>query len=160
MKTTIMQYRWVFQIILLLLLFVLVYTATSKIVNFTHYSRAMRSQPLNKTMANFLIYSIPIIEMMAVYLILTSHLRQIGLWLTTALMFCFTCYVVFMKVSGWENSTCPCGGLFSELSWNEHLWVNTGLTLLALVTSIANLKINIFPGHGKRGNADATDKTK
>ncbi len=88
----------------------------------------------------------------------TNRYRKMGLWITTLLMFLFTAYVFMIRFTALENTTCPCGGLFSQLNWNQHTWINTTLTILASTTTILYSKR--FPGHGKRRNADASIQTK
>lgn len=138
----------------LLLLFVLVYTGLSKALNFVHYKRSMFSQPLPEWLVDWLIYLIPFIEILAAILHIMPTKRFIGLILTSLLMLLFTGYVFFIRFTAWENTTCPCGGLFSQLNWSQHTWVNSTLTILSITTTILYTKT--FPGHGKRGNAEAS----
>jgi len=153
-----MPQRIIVQIATLLLVFVLVYTGLTKWINFSHYSRSMLSQPLPSGWLNILIYVIPIVEIIAALLLIPQHTRQLGLWITSILMMSFTAYVWYIKFSSWENTTCPCGGLFSQLTWNQHAWVNSLLTIIAITTTI--IYRNLFPGHGKRRNAEASHQTK
>ncbi len=153
-----MPQRIIVQIATLLLVFVLVYTGLTKWINFNHFSRSMLSQPLPYALTNVLIYLIPFIEIVAALLLIPQHTRQLGLWITSLLMIAFTAYVVYIKLSALENTTCPCGGLFSQLNWNQHTWVNSLLTIIAITTTL--IYRNLFPGHGKRRNADASHQTK
>ncbi len=146
------------QVATLLLLFVLLYTGLTKWINFSHYSRSMLSQPLPSGWLNILMYVIPIIEIIAAILLIPQQTRQLGLWITSIIMTAFTAYVVYIKLSALENTTCPCGGLFSKLNWNQHTWVNSLLTIIAMTATLLNR--NLFPGHGKRRNADASIQTK
>ncbi len=140
----------------LLLLFVLVYTAFAKLLNLNHYKRSMYSQPLPEWLVDWLVYLIPFTELLAATLLILSTLRLIGLILTSSLMLLFTGYVLFIRFTAWELTTCPCGGLFSQLNWVQHTWVNSALTILSITTTILYLKS--FPGHGKWRNADASPK--
>lgn len=140
----------------LLLLFVLVYTAFAKLLNFNHYKRSMYSQPLAEWLVDWLIFLIPFTELIAATLLILSVKRFLGLVLTSSLMLLFTGYVLFIRFTAWEDTTCPCGGLFSQLNWVQHTWVNSALTILAITTTILYTKT--FPGHGKWRNADASTK--
>ncbi|MES2005561.1 MAG: MauE/DoxX family redox-associated membrane protein [Bacteroidota bacterium] len=141
----------------LTLVFILAYTTASKLLNWQHYNRAMLAQPFEKWFNYTLIYCIPLFESAAIVLLLIHRTRRTGLWITTALLFLFTAYTTWILSSGRNRSTCPCGGLFSQLSWKNHLIVNTSLTVLALLTTIFyNRSFNIFHGHEKRRNADAS----
>lgn len=142
----------------LMLIFVLTYTAVSKAFNFPHFSRAMLSQPIPKPWATALTYAIPILELIAVIKILLPSLRIIGLRLTAGLMTAFTLYVLYIKITGLHNTTCPCGGLFESLTWNQHLIVNLLLMILSYWTLYINKVQQRIPGHGKRRNANASDQ--
>lgn len=144
----------------LLLLFVLAYTTASKAFNFPHFSRAMLSQPIPKVWASVLTYAIPILELIAVIAILLPTWRKIGLGITAGIMTAFTFYVLYIKMTGLHNTTCPCGGLFASLTWNQHLIVNLLLTILSYWTLYINNIQKRIPGQGKRGNADASKQTK
>lgn len=146
------------QIATLVMVFVLVYTGLTKWINFSHFSRSMLSQPLPHALTNLLIYLIPTVEIAAALLLIPQETRQLGLWVTSILMMAFTGYVFYIRLSPLGNTTCPCGGLFSQLNWNQHTWVNSLLTMIAIAAAILNR--NIFPGHGKRRNADASIQTK
>lgn len=122
--------------ILTLLSFVLNYTAFSKLFNFTHYVRSMHAQPLPRWSTSLLIYTIPPLELCIAMLLLLSNTRKLAYWLTAMLMTSFTVYVIYIKAMGLEKKTCPCGGLFSNLSWNQHLWINCSLTLLSWIGAI------------------------
>ncbi|WP_370869410.1 MauE/DoxX family redox-associated membrane protein [Sediminibacterium sp.] len=142
----------------LILVFILAYTTASKLLNWPHYTRAMLAQPFTDWFNQILIYAIPTLETSAILLLLINKTRKAGLRLTTVILFLFTAYTAWIFASGKDRSTCPCGGLFSQLSWTNHLIVNTSITLLALLTTIFyNSSLNIFHGHEKRRNADASD---
>lgn len=142
----------------LILLFVLVYTGLSKWINFDHFSRSMHSQPIPDWLATGLTYLLPPVEIITALMLCTNRYRIMGLWITTLLMFLFTAYVFMIRFTALENTTCPCGGLFSQLTWNQHTWINSALFILSLTTTFTYHKI--IPGHGKRRNADASDQTK
>lgn len=142
----------------LILVFILAYTTASKLFNWPHYIRAMLAQPFAGWLNHLLVYAVPALETIAIMLLLIQSTRKTGLWLTTALLFLFTAYAAWILRTGQDKTTCACGGLFSQLSWKNHLLVNTVITLLALLTSIFYNKLfNIFHGHEKRRNADASD---
>jgi len=56
---------------------------------------------------------------------MVKGLRRTGLLATSVLLLFFTVYVAYIKISGYEATTCPCGGLFSSLNWNQHFLVNS-----------------------------------
>lgn len=136
------------QINTLILLFVLVYTGLAKWINFNEFSRSMYSQPLPRWLTSILIYLIPTVEIIAAIMLIPQQIRQWGLWITSILMTAFTVYVFYIRFSALENTTCPCGGLFSQLNWNQHTWVNTLITMLAITTTLLNKKIFLATENG------------
>lgn len=129
-----MKNQWIPFLCYNILIFVLIYTASSKLLNFPHYVNSIRSQPLPILLRLPLTYLIPVLEILFAYLIMVKELRRIGLLGTSILLLLFTIYVAYIKISGYEATTCPCGGLFSSLNWNQHLLVNSVLTALSFFT--------------------------
>lgn len=156
-----MKKEVVIQIACLLLVFVLSYTTAAKLLNFSHYTRSMLSQPVAEWVIYGLIYLVPLVEGIAILLLLLPSTRKKGFWLSTALMCVFTFYVCYILLSGLAQHTCPCGGLFSQLNWSEHLLVNSSLLLISFLASLFDEPVSrIFHGREKRGNADASEQTK
>jgi uncharacterized membrane protein YhaH (DUF805 family) len=129
-----MKNQWVLFFLCSLFIFVLIYTASSKLFNFSHYVNSMQSQPISKWVSTTLTYLIPVAEVVLAYCIYNKDLRSIGLLGTTFLLFAFTGYVAYINISGLYSTTCPCGGLFSNLNWIQHLYVNSILTVLSFFT--------------------------
>lgn len=129
-----MKNQWIPLFSVNVLIFVLIYTASAKLLNFPHYVNSMRSQPLPSVLSLILTYLIPVLEGLLVYFLMARELRMVGLLGTGILLLLFTFYVGYIKISGLESTTCPCGGLFSNLNWNQHLYVNSALTALAFFT--------------------------
>lgn len=129
-----MKNQWIPIICYSVLIFVLIYTASAKLLNFPQYVNSMRSQPLPTLLRLPLTYLIPVLEVLLAYLIMVKVLRRIGLLATSILLLSFTVYVAYIKISGYDATTCPCGGLFSSLNWNQHLLVNSALTALSFFT--------------------------
>lgn len=129
-----MKNQWIPILCYNFLIFLLIYTASAKLLNFPHYVNSMRSQPLPILLRLPLTYLIPVLEVLFAYLIMVKGLRRTGLVATSILLLLFTVYVAYIKISGFEATTCPCGGLFSSLSWNQHLLVNSTLTALSFFT--------------------------
>lgn len=116
-----------------LLIFVLSYTTASKLINFSHYSRSMLSQPFAQWISYLLIYLLPIVEVWIIVLLLRQRWQKWGLLFSAILMSAFTFYVVYIYASGLDKSVCPCGGLFSRINWKQHLIVNSLLTAISFL---------------------------
>lgn len=129
-----MKNQWIPLLSVNVLIFILIYTASAKLLNFPHYVNSMRSQPLPSVFSLILTYLIPVLEGLLVYFLMARELRMVGLLGTGILLLLFTFYVGYIKIVGLESTTCPCGGLFTSLDWNQHLYVNSALTVLAFFT--------------------------
>jgi hypothetical protein len=58
-------------------------------------------------------------------------LRKTGLLGSAVLMSLFTIYVFYMiKFS--PGLPCTCGGIIQYMNWHQHLYFNTGLTLMSI----------------------------
>lgn len=108
------------------------YTAISKLLTFNVTLFDMRRNPLLGDAPLFWTISVPIVEIVVAVLLFLPATRRIGLWASLVLMLGFTAYVGILLVSDFKLP-CTCGGIFRELGWRQHLWVNIGLTILAAV---------------------------
>ena len=113
-----------------LLVFLWVYTATSKLIDITEFKRQLGNQTLGKTAASFLLWFIPISEILAALLLLFHKSRLTGLILSAGLMFLFTGYIGLVLLGYYERTPCSCGGVLKELGWQMHFWFN--LSFLAI----------------------------
>lgn len=107
------------------------YTAISKLLAFNVTLFDMRRNPLLGNLALFWTVSVPAVEILISVLLFIPKTRKIGLWATLILISGFTGYVGTLLLSDY-NLPCTCGGIFRELSWRQHLWVNLGLIIVAL----------------------------
>lgn len=128
------------QIICYIFILLFMYTAISKLLAFDITLFDMRRNPLLGDMPLFWTIVVPVAEIIISVLLFFAVTRHIGLWLTLVLMLCFTSYVGILLASDYDLP-CTCGGIFRELSWRQHLWVNFGLTLLAITAVVLNRQI-------------------
>lgn len=108
------------------------YTAISKLLAFRVTVFDMEGNPLLKNTPTLWAISIPVVEIVVAVLLFLPATRRIGLWASLVLMIGFTAYVGVLLASNFKLP-CTCGGIFRELSWWQHLWVDIGLTILAAV---------------------------
>lgn len=115
------------------------YTAISKLLAFSVTLFDMRRNPLLGNWALFWTIAVPAVEIIIAVLLFIPKTRRMGLWATLILMVGFTGYVGILLASNYDLP-CTCGGIFRELGWRQHLWVNIGLVILALAALILNLR--------------------
>ena len=116
-------------------LFILIwaYASFPKFLNMTRFKYIMQSQIIPKWLANILYLLLPPFEIGVMFLLFFNKTRLIGMQMTFLLMLIFTIYIGGAAFNFYKLHLCPCGKLFSKLSWMNHFLVNLVLTILALV---------------------------
>jgi hypothetical protein len=124
----------------------LLYTAIDKLLHNERFQYALNTAQWLKQYREWLAVIIPVTELVLVFLMSRSSTRTIGLLLTACLMAAFAVYVAAML--RWSSYLpCGCGGIIDSLSWKQHLWLNSGLTLSALWAWYANKRLNALADH-------------
>ncbi len=111
-------------IISVLLILLWSYTAFSKLADVAEFKRQLANQTLGKTVATFLLWIIPISEILAATLLLFYKTRFAGLAISAALMLLFTGYIGLVVFGYYDRTPCACGGVLKEMGWHAHLWFN------------------------------------
>jgi len=119
------------------LVFLFVYTATSKLFRLNVFQAQLDRFPWIKHMAPVIAWAVPVVELVAAGLLLTRRARRAGLYVSLGLMVLFTLYLAFMLGTE-KHLPCSCGGVISAMSWGQHLVFNiffTGVAIMGLVYS-------------------------
>lgn len=117
---------------LLLLLFL--YTAWNKVLDHEKFLFQLRLSPflLMRFWSVFLVWLVPLAEMLIAVFLILPHWRRRGLILSVILLGVFEVYIGFMLLSG-VHLPCSCGGVFARMSWQGHLFFNAVFMLLGLL---------------------------
>ncbi|WP_413671085.1 MauE/DoxX family redox-associated membrane protein [Mucilaginibacter sp. Mucisp86] len=115
-----------------LLILMFLYAATSKLMDFQTYERAMHNQPFPDWMAETLIYSIPPLEVVVSLLLFRDRTRLLGFLCSGVLMLSFTIYIAAILLHIFPWVPCSCGGVISQLGWGQHLIFNLSFLTAAL----------------------------
>lgn len=115
---------------LLILLFI--YTAFSKFSDLHKFQNTLSHSPLIGNIATFISLLIPIAEITVSFLLLFPRTRLYGFYISAFLMTSFTLYVSYMVVFI-PHLPCSCGGVLTQLSWKDHIWLNSLFTLLSFL---------------------------
>jgi len=107
-----------------------IYTATSKIFTFKEFSNGLHMVPVFGTFHSIVAVIIISLDIIIGFLLIVPATQKIGLYCTLVLLFIFTVYLIYM-VSFVDILPCSCGGITSYLSWEDHIWCNSILILLA-----------------------------
>jgi uncharacterized membrane protein YphA (DoxX/SURF4 family) len=125
--------------ILLAILFA--YTSISKLLIYKTFVSQLHESPITKGFENILAWLVPGIELIIAAMLLVPKTKLAGLWSSVGLMFAFTVYVFIILMFFSHNKPCSCGGVVSDLSWEQHFWFNLGFTCIALTGVFLSPKI-------------------
>ena len=114
------------------LVFLFVYTATSKLFRLNVFQAQLTRFPWIKYGATFIAWAVPLAELAAAGLLLAKRTRRIGLFVSLALMVSFTLYLAFMLGTE-KHLPCSCGGVISAMSWGQHLVFNIFFTIVPII---------------------------
>ncbi|MGJ1285090.1 MauE/DoxX family redox-associated membrane protein [Sphingobacterium spiritivorum] len=132
-----MKRETIVQIICYSFILLFMYTAISKLLAFNVTEFDMHRNPILGDYPRFWAVSVPVAEIIVSVLLFFVGTRRLGLWLTLLLMVGFTGYVGVLLASDY-HLPCTCGGIFRQLTWTQHLYVNIGLTAIAIVGIVLN----------------------
>lgn len=114
-----------------LFIFLLVYTALTKLMSFKAFQLVLSRSPLIGKAALAAAVLIPLVELLVAVLLFIPLTRKFGLAAAAILMTVFALYVGYMIV--WTpHLPCSCGGILQGMSWRVHLAFNIVAALLAL----------------------------
>lgn len=122
------------EIVCLLYVFLLVYAAMNKGLDFENFKVELGQSPLLSAFAGWISWAVLIVEFMIAILLLFPSTRINALYAGFCLMTMFSAYI-FIMLNYSSFLPCSCGGILEKMSWKEHLVFNivfVGLAGLAL----------------------------
>lgn len=119
------------EIISALIILLFVYTALSKLTNWTNFQFSLAQSPLVEHKVKLVAYFVPISELLVSLLLLIPRTRLWGFYGASALMLLFTGYVAYLVLFV-PHVPCACGGIMKILTWPQHLLINSIYTALAI----------------------------
>lgn len=126
------SHRVAVELIVALLVILWIYTGINKLMDYNTFHTQLGRSPFIQSMAGFISYTLPTGELILAGLLIFKRTRKLGLYLSFALMLLFTGYIWIMLHYAYDLP-CSCGGVLAKLSWSDHLFFNSGFTILALV---------------------------
>jgi len=119
------------ELIAALLVFLFVYAAVSKMLDFGKFRYQLSQSPFITNISWWVVWAIPAGEITISLLLLIRSTRMAGLYFSFFLMLLFTGYIfIMLKYSSYLP--CSCGGVLSNMSWKQHFIFNLVFTGLAL----------------------------
>lgn len=141
-------------IIAMLLQVLFLYAAVSKVADMEKFRTEIGQSPLLTYFVQPIAIGVPAFEIAIVVLLYFATTRLMGLYLSFFLMTLFTAYVVaIMRFASYVP--CSCGGILSEMNWQQHLTFNIVHTVLALV-GVLLTETNAFSIHKHKKVKPAT----
>jgi len=126
-----MKKSTIVEIISALLVFLFIYAALSKLLDFGKFRYQLSQSPFMTRFSGFAAWAIPLGEIIISVFLITRRTRIAGLYLAFFLMLLFTGYIfIMLKYSSYLP--CSCGGVLSSMSWKQHFVFNLVFTLLSL----------------------------
>ena len=135
MKLSIRTQHVIIELISMLYTLLFTYAAASKLLDFEQFRLQLGQSPLLSVFADWLVWGVPMLELLIVFLLVNRRLRFIGLFASFSLMVSFTTYIVIiLNYSAFVP--CSCGGILEKMGWTEHLIFNICFIVLALTSLI------------------------
>ena len=137
-----MKKNTIVELISSLLMFLFLYTALSKLLEFDKFKYQIGQSPFITNISWLVIWSIPLAEIITSIFLIFKRTRLAGLYLSFFLLLLFTGYV-FIMLRYSSYLPCSCGGVLSIMSWKQHLIFNllfTGLSLAGIIVQNSTSK--------------------
>ncbi len=116
-----------------ILVFLWIYAALSKFLNFEQSRMQMLNQVFPAAINRILLWAVPAAELFTAGLLLFARTRTAGLILSILMLSLFSVYILFVILNVFDRIPCSCGGIISKLSWGQHLVFNLVFLALALL---------------------------
>ena len=126
------HYYRIIEFIAAIFILLFTYTAFSKLLGFTAFKNTLAKSPLIGNYAAMLAVAVPLIELIIAVLLIIPQKRKLGLYASFTLMLLFTIYLGYMILFT-SGLPCSCGGVLQQMTWPQHLWFNTGFTIVAAI---------------------------
>jgi uncharacterized membrane protein YphA (DoxX/SURF4 family) len=124
------------EIISFLFLFLFIYAAVNKLLDFQKFQTQLLQSPVVASVANLVAIAIPGSEIIISLMLAIPKFRLAGLYGSFFLMIAFTTYIIVVLNFSFYVP-CSCGGIFDKLGWSEHLIFNFVFCLFAIVGIIS-----------------------
>lgn len=122
------------------------YAAASKLIDFKSFRIQILIQPVPRWSVAYLIYIVPLTEILTITLLLFKKTKTLGLYSAASLMVLFTLYVGLAMSGAFGSIPCSCGGVIGKLSWPQHFIFNLIFLGLSTYGIIINHKERRFIG--------------
>lgn len=141
LKSGLRKSRLMIDIVCFAYFILFLYAASSKLLDYERSKLQMLKSPIITDFAFFLVWFVPVLEIIIGVLLLIRKTILPSLYAALALMSAFTAYI--MAILNFSDSIpCSCGGVLERLGWSEHLIFNLIFMVMAIVAILLQTKIN------------------
>jgi len=116
-----------------LLIFLFVYAAISKLLDYQKFEVQLGQSPVLTQFSGLVAWLIPVLEIMISILLYLPKCRIFGLYAAFTLMMIFTAYIIIIT-SFSPYVPCSCGGILQKMNWNQHLAFNLIFVALSVLS--------------------------
>lgn len=115
------------------------YTACSKLITYSSFLKVLSDLPVIGNGYQLVAPGVIFIELLFGVLLVLPGTRMLGLRCSLGLMLIFTSYLIFHVMTG-SKLPCSCGGVISAMTWPQHIALNFGYIILAILGLYINNK--------------------
>lgn len=133
-----------------LTMFLFMYAAASKLMEFGEFRAQLSRSPMTTDIASYLSLFVPGVEIIATVLLAIKQTKLIGLYLSLCIMYAFSAYIAIMLIYS-PYLPCSCGGILNHLEWHHHLIFNgivvamDALAIILYVTDAHTSELDFAP---------------
>lgn len=126
-----MRRKITIEIITSLFVFLFVYAALAKLLDYEKFAVQLGQSPMLTHLAAHIAWLIPVVELLIAMFLLIPKTRLTGLYASFGLMTMFTTYI-FIAFKFSAHVPCSCGGILESMGWAQHMIFNIAFMVLAL----------------------------
>lgn len=144
-----MKRNTILEIISAILVFLFIYTAVSKLLDFDKFKYQLSQSPFIGSISWLVVWIIPLAELLISLSLLIRRTRPAALHFSFFIMLLFTGYI-FIMLRYSPYLPCSCGGVLSAMSWKQHFIFNlifTGLSLAGILIQTTRSTIVVSKQH-------------
>lgn len=144
------------EMICFLLIVLFMYAAVSKLLTYDTFKMQLSKSPFITAYAGIVAWGLPVMEMLLVIALTIKRTRLFGSYAALFLMTLFTVYIYIMLHFSYYIP-CSCGGILSDMGWEQHLWFNIGFVTLSIIAIVLQSVQQKIPIVTTDHNAQSTD---
>lgn len=128
----------VLNIIIMLLVIIWVFASFSKFLDFNTFQKQLEGSHITSIAEIFLSYFLPVLQLVAVAMLVANKWRRIGLIFSLVLLVVYTVYIIYI-LNFAPSVPCSCISIFKSMSWTNQLQFNIIMMLINIVGIILSL---------------------